>query len=305
LVFVLVFARLLPMLSTMQENYQKLVHMLPAFDSAMRMEATCRAAAEPVSSVTQPMLSLRDEIRLEDVSFRYDERSEQEALCRISLTIPSHQTTALVGPSGAGKSTLADLLAGLLQPSQGRIFVDNEVLSPDLARSWRKVVAYVPQETFLFHDTVRANLMWVRPEASDPEIWSALRLAAADKFVTALSDGLETVVGERGVKLSGGERQRLALARALLCKPSVLLLDEATSALDTEHETRIQAAIDELHGELTIVLIAHRLSTVRQADHIIVLESGQVVQAGNWQQLGADVNGRFHSLLEAAGIEPT
>jgi ATP-binding cassette subfamily C protein len=140
---------------------------------------------------------------------------------------------------------------GLLMPDAGEILIDGQPLQAQQIHSWRQSVAYVPQETFLFHDTVRANLLWTRPQASDEELWQILRLAAAEQFVAELPDSLETVVGDRGVRLSGGERQRIALARALLCKPSLLILDEATSALDTEHERRIQAAIDSLHGERT------------------------------------------------------
>jgi ATP-binding cassette subfamily C protein len=303
LVFVLVFARLLPMFSGMQRNYQGIAHMLPAFASASKMEAECNAAAEPPSPAGPSGLSFQEEIRLENVSFRYDKESRDDTLSEISLSIPSRRTIALVGPSGAGKSTLADLLVGLLTPDQGRILVDGEALGPEQCRLWRRCVAYVPQETFLFHDTIRSNLLWSRPEATAEEIDDALRMAAADSFVSGLPQGLDTIVGERGIRLSGGERQRLALARALLRRPSLLVLDEATSALDSEHELRIQQAIEELHGELTIVIIAHRLSTVRHADHIVVLEGGRVVESGNWDDLGADVRGRFHALLEAAGTE--
>jgi ATP-binding cassette subfamily C protein len=303
LVFVLVFARLLPMFSGMQRSYQGIAHMLPAFASASKMEAECNAAAEPPSPAGPSTLSFQEEIRLENVSFRYNKENGGDALTEVSLTIPSRRTIALVGPSGAGKSTLADLLVGLLVPDQGEILVDGKLLPPEHARLWRRLVAYVPQETFLFHDTVRANLLWAHPDAGEPELWQALRLASAEEFVTALPEGLETVVGERGVRLSGGERQRLALARALLCKPALLILDEATSALDSEHELRIQQAIEELHGELTIVIIAHRLSTIRHADRIVVLERGRVVESGRWEELGADVDGRFHALLGAAGID--
>jgi ATP-binding cassette subfamily C protein len=304
LVFVLVFARLLPMFSGMQRNYQGIVHMLPAYASAGTMEAECIAAAEPAPPIGAFALSFQKEIRLENISFCYDKKSRENTLSEISLSIPSRRTIALVGPSGAGKSTLADLLVGLLAPDQGRILVDGETLGPEQCLLWRRCVAYVPQETFLFHDTIRSNLLWARPDAGEPELWQALRLASAEEFVAALPERLETIVGERGVRLSGGERQRLALARAVLCKPSLLVLDEATSALDSEHELLIQQAIEDLHGELTIVIIAHRLSTVRHADHIVVLERGRVVETGRWEELGADVDGRFHALLEAAGISP-
>jgi ATP-binding cassette subfamily C protein len=297
LVFVLVFARLLPMFSGMQRNYQGIVHMLPAYASARKMEGECSAAAEPESPIGAPALSFQKEIRLENVSFCYDKESRENTLSEISLSIPSRRTIALVGPSGAGKSTLADLLVGLLTPDQGRILVDGEALAPEQCRFWRRFVAYVPQETFLFHDTIRSNLLWARPEATTEEIYDALRMAAADSFVSGLPQGLDTVVGERGIRLSGGERQRLALARAVLRRPMLLVLDEATSALDSENERKIQQAIESLHGELTIVVIAHRLSTIRYADQIVVMEAGRVAETGTWESLSSQSHSRLTRLL--------
>jgi ATP-binding cassette subfamily C protein len=160
----------------------------------------------------------------------------------------------------------------------------------------------VAQDTFLFHDTVRANLLWARPEATDEEVRQALRSAAAEAFVSELPKGIETILGDRGVRLSGGERQRLALARALLREPSLLILDEATSALDTENEKRIQSAIEELHGRITILVITHRLSTIRGADVIHVLERGCSVESGDWDTLVGSGNGRFSALWRAQSL---
>ncbi len=300
LVLILIFVRLLPILSQLQQDYQYFVHMLPAFAMAMRLEERCRAAAEPVTLQAGESLLLRQEIRLQNVHFRYDKQDGRDILIGVDLCIPAQRTTALVGSSGAGKSTLADLLMGLLLPDTGRILVDGEPLLANRIPAWRRAVSYVPQETFLLHDTVRANLLWSRPDAADESLWKVLRLAAADEFVARLPQGLDTVVGERGIRLSGGERQRIALARALLRRPSLLLLDEATSALDTEHERRIQQAIEQLHGKLTIVLIAHRLSTARQADLIAVIDAGKVMETGNWESLSQRQAGRFRALLKAA-----
>jgi ATP-binding cassette, subfamily C, bacterial len=300
LVLILVFARLLPMLSNLQRNYQHFVHILPAFASAMEMQARCEAEAEPVLIDNNWKPTLHQEIRLQTVHFSYDK--QKKVLSDLNLVIAAQQTTAIVGPSGAGKSTLADLLMGLLMPETGEILVDGQLLHAKRAALWRQTVAYVPQETFLFHDTVRANLLWARPQASEPALWQSLRLAAADQFVAGLPDGLDTVVGDRGTRLSGGERQRIALARALLYQPSLLILDEATSALDTEHERRIQQAIDALHGKLTIVVIAHRLSTVRHADQIAVMENGKIVEMDTWDALEAREGGRLQALLQAAAI---
>src|SRR6185503_11843430 len=183
-----------------------------------------------------------------------------------------------------------------IAPDRGRVLVDDMPLTAERMRGWRDRIGYVAQDTFLFHDTILANLLWACPNASKEEMLLALRLAAADGFVSALPRGIETVVGDRGVRLSGGERQRLALARALLRKPSLLILDEATSALDSENERRIQSAIEELHGDMTILIITHRLSTIRGADTIYLVENGSVAEFGTWDELLAKENGRLRIL---------
>ena len=192
--------------------------------------------------------------------------------------------TALLGPNGAGKSTLADVLTGLLKPDTGKLRIDDtEASGPERLR-WRHSVAYVPQEVFLFHDTIRNNLLWAKPDASDSTLRKALEMSAAE-FVFKLPDGMDSVVGDAGIRLSGGERQRIALARALLRQPSLLILDEATSALDTESERHIRHALEALMKNRTTLVIAHRLSTVENADRIIVLEEGRIVEIGSHADL--------------------
>lgn len=238
-------------------------------------------------------------IQLQDVSFRYDQQRSVWALRKLNLTIPANQTTALVGPSGAGKSTLADLLLGLLSPCEGRIVIGDVPLVDQHLAAWRRRVGYVPQETFLLNDTVRANLLLARPTATDGELRSALQAAAAEQFVFQLSQGLESLIGDRGVRLSGGERQRIALARALLRNPDVLVLDEATSNLDAKNQRRIQAALERMNGQLTVVMIAHRLSTIRHADFVVVLEEGRLVESGTYDELVNKDQGVFQSYIRA------
>jgi ATP-binding cassette subfamily C protein len=185
---------------------------------------------------------------------------------------------------------------GLLAPHCGAILIDEQPLDANRLHVWRNQIGYVTQETVLFHDTVRANLLWAAPGATEEELRRALKLAAAEEFVDALPNGLDTMLGDYGARLSGGERQRLALARAFLRHPSLLILDEATSALDTENEQRIQHAIAQLHGHMTILLISHRLSTIQKADMIYVLERGRVVEAGTWDELSVPGNGRLSTL---------
>jgi ATP-binding cassette subfamily C protein len=202
------------------------------------------------------------------------------------LRIAPRTTTAVIGPSGAGKTTLADVLAGLLPLDAGTLSIDGVAVAGADRVRWRHSVAYVTQEVFLVHDTVRNNLCWgaAPHERDDAALADALRQAAAE-FVFALPHGLETMIGDGGAMLSGGERQRLALARALLRRPSLLILDEATSALDVDSEARIGAALRTLHGDLTILLIGHRLATLEHADQVLVMERGRIVRSGDWTQL--------------------
>jgi len=299
MLLIVITARLLPRLRGVQSDYQQVLHMLPAFDSLMSLLRCCEAARESQPNLTQEPLQLTREIRVEGVSFQYREEGDAWAVRDIDLVIPIGSTLAIVGGSGAGKTTLADLLMGLLQPTHGQICIDEHPLSGQTASAWRQSIGYVPQETFLLHDSLRANLLWVQPEATDSELWSALRLAAAVDFVTSLPKGLDSIVGDRGVRLSGGERQRIALARALLRKPKFLILDEATSSLDAENQQRIQDAVQQLHREITVVIIAHRLSAVQIAEQIVVLEAGRLVENGSYRELATRTDGRFREMLEA------
>lgn len=301
LVLLFSFARLMPRMTTIYRRLQTIAAGLPAQDAVAHFLDSTTAAAQPVAAPSGVSLRLERAIRFDDVSFAYLSRQDTAAVSGMRLTIPAGRTTAIVGASGSGKSTTVDLLVGLLSPTQGAIYVDDVRLEPTLFVPWRAQVGYVPQETFLFHDTVRANLAWARQDATEDDIWTALEQAAADAFVRGLPDGLDTVVGERGIMISGGERQRLSLARALLRRPSLLVLDEATSALDSETELRVRGAIETLQHSVTIVAITHRLASIAGADLIHVLADGTVVESGTWEDLLA-ANGRFAALAAAQGI---
>jgi ATP-binding cassette subfamily C protein len=205
--------------------------------------------------------------------------------------------TAIVGKSGAGKSTLIDLIMGLVKSESGRILIDGIPLTEEQLLNWRSSIGYVSQDPFLFHTSIRENLRLVDPDASEEQMWRALQFSSSASFVRKLPQGLDTIIGDRGIRLSGGERQRLVLARTMLRNPSVLVLDEATSALDSENEQQIHEALERLKGHVTIIVIAHRLSTIRTADRVIVLEEGRVIQEGGYQQLSMDSSGTFSKLL--------
>ncbi|MGA9314705.1 MAG: ABC transporter ATP-binding protein, partial [Solirubrobacteraceae bacterium] len=291
LILLLLFARVMPRIMTGQSNYRAFVNSLPSFANLLNIEARCAAAVEPPPHPHQ-RISLTQELAADDVSFIYGQ-GRVPALSHFSLIIPAGKIVALVGPSGAGKSTVADILMGLIAPDSGTLKLDGRTLGPQGVRGWRDQIGYVAADTLLFHDTIRANLKWARPEASEDEMLEALRQAAANDLMAGLRDGLDTIVGDRGILLSQGERQRLALARAFLRNPSMLILDEATNSLDSENEGRVLDAIERRRGELTVVLIAHRLSTVRRADLIYVIEGGKVVESGDWSSLSALHAGRF------------
>ncbi len=301
LLLLFLFARLVPRLTGTYERAQSLATVLPAFSSLRAVEERCAAEAEPVAA-SHESIALTGPVAFEHVTFSYDPGSLPPALHDVSLTCPLGATTAIVGVSGAGKSTLADLLLGLATPTAGRILVGSQELTSTRLESWRAQIGYVAQDPFLFHDTVRANLIWAKPDATETDVWTALRLASADGFVAALPHGLDTIVGDRGVLLSGGERQRLSLARALVRQPKLLVLDEATSSLDSENERRIQDAVDSLRQQVTIVVITHRLSTIRGADVIHVVDGGELIESGTWDTLIARPGGRFVELCRAQGI---
>ncbi len=227
---------------------------------------------------------VRGDLRFEGVSFRYP-ASDRAVLDGVSFDAPAGTMVALVGHSGAGKTTLSNLVARFHDPTEGRILLDGADLREIDLPSFRRLLGIVEQDVFLFDGTVRENIAYARPDASDAEIAHAARVARADVFIERLDGGYDTRIGERGVKLSGGERQRLALARAVLADPRILVLDEATSNLDTESERHIQAALGEILRGRTSFVIAHRLSTIQGADLILVLEEGRVVERGTHEEL--------------------
>jgi ATP-binding cassette, subfamily B, bacterial len=239
---------------------------------------------EPAVSAPLDRAGVRGELRLEGVRFRHVD-AEEDSLGPVDLSVPAGAHVAIVGPTGAGKSTLAALLCRLHDPTEGRITLDGldlrDISSPDRAAA----VGVVSQETYLVHASVRDNLRLARPGATDEELERAARAAQVHHVIEALPEGYDTVVGARGHRFSGGEQQRLALARTLLRDPQVLVLDEATSALDTVTERAVQAALDDLGRGRTVVTIAHRLSTVRDADQIVVLEGGRVAEHGTHEEL--------------------
>lgn len=285
LALVLIFARLLPLLATAQQQQQHWLHAWPAFAEAERQMAQARGWAEPALTDEDPPPQVVASIALRAVQVCYSGRTTP-ALEGVTITLTARTTTAIIGPSGAGKSTLADVLCGLLGSDQGDLVVDGVALDARARRAWRRAVAYVSQDTFLFNDTILNNLRVAAPQADAAALHMALEQASA-QFVHALPHGLNTLVGDRGVQLSGGERQRLALARALLQRPALLILDEATSALDPDNEARIRGAIERLHGDLTVVVIGHRLALLERADNVVLLDQGRVRAQGRWEAVAA------------------
>jgi len=250
--------------------------------------------------------ALREGIEFQDVSFAYD-TNDGLALQDVSLFIPADTTVALVGESGAGKSTLVDMLTLLLRPQRGDIQVDGLPGSEVDLASWREQIGYVSQETVIFDDTIANNIcLWKGDYEEDSEVQArvkdAARKAYAHHFIEDLPDGYQTLAGDQGVRLSGGQRQRLFVARELYKRPNLLLLDEATSDLDTESERYIQQSIDDLKGSMTVVIIAHRLSTIKNVDRIYVLDNGQIVESGGYDELRHRDQSQFREMVEMQAV---
>ncbi len=270
----LVFARATPTALNLLQWTQSFANSLPAHAETTRTMRELRAEAETAGAGETPTPP-GEGIEARDIGFDYP-GSSGPALDGVSLYVPANGICAVTGPSGSGKTTLADLLLGLLAPTRGEILVDGVPLPASGRRRWRRLTASIAQDPFLLHESVRTNLSWARPGATETEMREALRLAAAD-FVDNLEDGLDTVVGDRGGRLSGGERQRVALACALLRKPALLVLDEPTGQLDSGNEDRVVESLRRLRGRATVVVVTHSEALLREADRVLTLDSGRAV----------------------------
>ena len=236
---------------------------------------------------------LTGDLSFENVAFSYEE--DMEVLNNITFQAPAGTVTALVGSSGSGKTTIAGLAASFMKPRTGVVKIDGQDLSRATLESYRSQLGVVLQDDFLFDGTIRENILFGRPDASQEEMEEAVEAAHVKEFTDRLADGVKTLIGERGVKLSGGQRQRVAIARALLANPRILILDEATSNLDAESERYIQESLKTLMKGRTTLVIAHRLSTIRQAHQILVIEEGRIVERGTHDEL-IQKEGRYHQL---------
>lgn len=275
LVMIAIFAKMLPHLSEIAGGRQQLLHMLPAFSAWQNLLAESLANQDYPPPSNQPA-PLRQQIVLERVAFRHPQ--SHLALSVAYLAIPANMTTAITGVSGSGKTTLLDLLSGLITPDSGSIWVDGVALNQ--LTGWRKRIAYIPQETLIQDGSLRDNLLWGSATPTDQDIELAIERAALSELVGKLTRGLDTPIGERGVKLSGGEKQRLALARALLRKPQLLILDEATSALDGDNHRQVLDTVRSLHGNMTILIVSHRHPELAGLiDGIVQVTEGEV---GPW-----------------------
>ncbi|MGU3392479.1 ABC transporter ATP-binding protein [Sphingomonas sp. M1A8_2b] len=269
-----VFARLLPLLGSIQQNWSSWNHVRPALIETQRLLADTAAFQELPADPAHVPLALREALILDQVTVTYAERGVP-ALDAVSLSLAANTTTVLYGPSGAGKSTLADIVMGLIACDAGRLMVDNREIAGNDRVHWRRSIAYVQQDAFVFHTTIRANLLLDRQGIGEGEIDEAIARAGAG-FVYRLPEGIDTIVGDGGVRLSGGERQRIALARALIGRPALLVLDEATSALDPDNELAVRRTMAALRGTTTMLLISHRTSMQEDADQVVEVSEGRL-----------------------------
>jgi ATP-binding cassette subfamily C protein len=287
IVLLLVFARLSGPAIQINQAVQQIVHSLPAYAEVLALEQELGAAAEPASSAVAPPIPLGP-IVFRNVSFRYENSGDlaDGTLAGVSVTIEPGSFVGLTGPTGAGKTTFADLLVGLLEPSSGEIEVGGIVLRGAAVAAWREQISYVAQDPYLFHDTIRRNLFWASPGSSESQVWEALTLAGADTLVRRMAEGLDTVVGERGSLVSGGERQRLCLARAALRRPNLFILDEATSAIDAATEREIIGRFRAIKPRPTILMIAHRDSSLADCDRVLNFLNGRLVDGATKAAVG-------------------
>jgi len=293
------FGRLFPRITTLQAQLHHLNWNVPAVEAINKLQAAAEAEAERQDKFAEPLkINQPAALIVRDLQVKFGERV---VLDQINLTLPIPGLLAVVGRSGAGKSTLVHTLLGLVEPSGGSIQLGSYDFASAPLRAWRRATGYVPQETILFHTSIRENLTLVNPTAPDSEIKAAARRAHALDFINLLPRGFDTVIGDQGVKLSGGQRQRLGIARALLMNPALLIMDEAMSALDAESEAEVLRTLEELRQQMGILLVAHRLTAARAADIVCVFEAGRIVEAGTWHELMARRK-RLYALAEAQSL---
>ncbi len=292
LTFLLVLFSMFHPLREIGKAYGKLQKGLAAAERVFEVMDTPPGITD--SPAARPVAAFTDQIEYRGVGFAYE--PDVPVLQDISLTLRRGEVVALVGPSGVGKSTMADLLPRFFDPVEGRILLDGRDLRLITVESLRQLIGVVTQETILFNDTAAANIAYGLEDYRLEEVESAARTANAHDFITALPDGYDTLLGDRGVRLSGGQRQRLAIARAVMKNPPILIFDEATSSLDTESEMLVQEALERLMSERTTLVIAHRLSTVKRSDRIVVLDAGRIIQEGSHDELMTDEEGLYHRL---------
>jgi ABC-type multidrug transport system fused ATPase/permease subunit len=287
------FLAALPILSALLQSNISINNFIPSYEQLLSLKNKAYHYREIEGELI--FSKLKDNIELNNVTFIYPGRSN--TLNNINLVLKKGEMTALIGESGSGKSTITDLLLGLQTPENGEVLIDGISLNKYKQNTFRQRVGYVPQDSMLFHCSVKENLLWSQESATDSELWDVLKLANADKFVKELPEGLDTLMGDRGVRLSGGQRQRIALARALIRKPDLLILDEATSSLDSESERLIQSSIENIAKDTTILIVAHRLSTIAKADQVYVLNKGIILEAGSFQELSNKNDGFLSNML--------
>jgi ABC-type multidrug transport system fused ATPase/permease subunit len=284
MVFLLFMARTAPRVAQFQQQYHTYSLCSPAIRIVRDTIEKSLAAHENLNTGGKVFQNIETAIKLDEVSYHFPDE-KQLALSNVSMVIPRNKMIAIVGRSGAGKSTVMDILTGLRRPSTGKLLFDGTELGKFNLTVWRQHIGIVTQDTMIFNASLRENLLFFAPDATDVNIASAITIAHLNEVVAELPKGLDTILGEGSIRLSGGQKQRVALARALVGKPELLLLDEATSALDNESERFVQNAIEHIAHTMTIVVIAHRLSTVRRADMIYVMEKGAVVETGSYDEL--------------------